>query len=65
MTDYIVDALVAIGGVMEADIQISEDTVTTYVPADQLETVQQLKDIDIEVIGDYEHEYLVSAKEGK
>ncbi len=60
--DYIVEELTSIGGVVRADIDISEDTVTTYVPADKLEIVQQLENIDIEVLDDYEHEYLITAK---
>lgn len=59
--ESIVDRLAAIGGVMREDIDIDEDTVTAYVPADQLNFVKQLEGIDIEVIEQYEHEHLISA----
>ena len=62
MIDNIVEELTAIGGVVRADVEISGDTVTTYVPADKLEIVQQLENIDIEMLDDYEHEYLITAK---
>jgi ribosomal protein S12 len=60
-TDYIVDKLAAIGGVMRADITVSEETVTAYIPTDQLQAVQELENVDIEVIEDYDHEQLISA----
>jgi hypothetical protein len=62
VTDSIVDKLAAIGGVMREDINVSEDTVTAYVPTDQLNAVRQLGGMDIEIIEEYEHEHLVSAR---
>lgn len=48
---------------MRDDIHVSsDDTVTTYVPTDRLEDVQELEDIDVEVLEDHEYEYLISAK---
>jgi hypothetical protein len=61
-TDYIVEELAAISGVMRDDIHVSGDTVTTYVPTDQLEDAEAVDDIDIEVLKEHEHEYLISAK---
>jgi hypothetical protein len=61
VTGSIVDKLATIGGVMREDINVSEDTVTAYVPADQLNAVRQLGGMDIEIIEEYEHEHLVSA----
>lgn len=61
-TDYIVEELAAISGVMRDDIHVSGDTVTTYVPTDQLEDAEALDNIDIEVLEEHEHEYLISAK---
>ena len=60
--DYIVERLAAISGVLKDDIHVSEDTVTTYVPTDQLEDAKALEDVNVEVLEEYEHEYLISAK---
>jgi len=57
-----VERLAVISGVLKDDIYVSEDTVTTYIPTDQLEDAQALEDIDVEVLKEYEHEYLISAK---
>jgi hypothetical protein len=64
-TDSTVERLAAINGVMRDDIHVSDDTVTTYVPTDQLEDAEELEDIDVEVLEEHEHEYLISAKTGK
>lgn len=64
-TDYIVEELAAISGVMRDDIHVSEDTVTTYIPTDQLEDAEALDDIDVEVLEEHEHEYLISAITGQ
>jgi hypothetical protein len=61
-TDPIVEELAAIDGVMRDDIHISDDTVTTYIPIDQLEDAEALEGIDIEVLEEHEYEYLISAK---
>ena len=60
--DSIVKELAAIRGVMRDDIHVSDDTVTTYIPTDQLEDAEDLEDMDVEVLEKYEHEYLISAK---
>jgi len=64
-TDSIVEELAAISGVMRDDIHVSDDTVTTYIPTDQLEDAEALEDIDVEVLEEHEHEYLISAKAGR
>lgn len=61
-TEYIVEELAAISGVLRDDIHVSDDTVTTYVPTDQLEDAEGLEDTNIEVLEEYKHEYLISAK---
>lgn len=61
-TDPIVEKLVAISGVLRDDIHASDDTVTTYVPTDRLEDAEALEDVDVDIIEEYEHEYLISAK---
>lgn len=61
-TDPIVEELADINGVMRDDIHISDDTVTTYIPIDQLEDTESLDGIDIEVLEEHEYEYLISAK---
>lgn len=61
-TEYIVEELAAISGVMRDDIHVSDDTVTTYIPTDQLERARDLQDIEVEVLEEHEHEYLISAK---
>lgn len=33
-----------------------------YIPTDQLEQARDLQDIEVEVLEEYEHEYLISAK---
>jgi hypothetical protein len=54
--------LAAISGVLRGDIYVSEGTVTTYIPTDQLGDAEALENIDVEVLEEYEHEYLISAK---
>ena len=61
-TDYIVEKLEEISGVMQDDIHVSDDTVTTYIPTDQLGNAEELEDITVEVLEEHEHEYLISAK---
>jgi len=61
-TDYIVEELAAISGVLKDDIHVSDETVTTYIPTDQLEQARELQDIEVEVLEEHEHEYLISAK---
>jgi hypothetical protein len=61
-TGSIVEELAAISGVMRDDIHVSDDTVTTYIPTDQLEDAEALEDVDVEVIEEHEHEYLISAR---
>ncbi|UWG49225.1 hypothetical protein AArcCO_4050 (plasmid) [Halalkaliarchaeum sp. AArc-CO] len=61
-TEYIVDQLAAISGVLKDDIHVSDDTVTTYVPTNQLEQAEQLENIEVDVLEEHEHEYLISAK---
>lgn len=61
-TESIVGELNSISGVMRDDIHVSGDTVTTYIPTDQLVIAEALEDIDVEVLEEHEHEYLISAK---
>jgi hypothetical protein len=61
-TDYIVEELAAINGVLRDDIHVSDDTVTTYIPTDRLKDAESLEDIQVEIIEEYEQEYLISAK---
>ena len=61
-TDRIVDELADIMGVIRDDIHVSDDTVTTYVPLDRLEDAQDLEGIEVEVLEEHEHEYLISVK---
>ena len=60
-TEYIVDKLAAISGVLEDDIHVSDDTVTTYIPTDQLNQAKELENIEIELLEEHEHEYLIKA----
>lgn len=61
-TDYITEELATVSGVIRDDIHVREETVTTYIPADQLENVEAWEHITVEVLEEYEHEYLISAK---
>lgn len=61
-TDRIVEELADIQGVLRDDIHVSDDTVTTYVPLARLEDAQDLESIEVEVLEEHEHEYLLSAK---
>lgn len=61
-TDRIVEELADIQGVLRDHIHVSDDTVTTYVPLDRLEDAQDLEGIEVEVLEEHEHEYLISAK---
>jgi hypothetical protein len=63
--ESIAEELAAISGVMRDDIQVSDDTVTTYIPTDQLADVEASEDIDVEVLEEYEYEYLICAKARK
>ena len=49
-TEYIVEQLAAISGVLKDDIHVSDDTVTTYVPTNQLEQAKELNNIEVEVL---------------
>jgi hypothetical protein len=60
-TDHI-EELAATSGVLRDDIHVSEGTVTTYIATDQLGDAEGLDNIDVEVLEEYEHEYLISAK---
>jgi hypothetical protein len=60
-TEDIVEELAAISGVMRDDIHVSDNTVTTYIPRDKLEVAEALEDIDVEILEEHEHEYLISA----
>jgi hypothetical protein len=48
--------------VLRDDVHVSKETVTTYIPTDQLENVEALEDIDVKVLEEYEQEYLISAE---
>jgi hypothetical protein len=62
-TDKIVEKLADPDHVMWDDIHYSsDDIVTTYVPTDRLEDVQNLEDIDVEVLEEHDYEYLISTK---
>lgn len=61
-TESIVEELDSISGVMRDDIHVSGDIVTTYIPTDQLQNAEAMEDIDVEVLEEHEHEYLISAK---
>jgi hypothetical protein len=60
-TEELVEELAAISGVMRDDIHVTDNTVTTYIPRDNLEDAKDLKDIDVEILEEHEHEYLISA----
>jgi hypothetical protein len=60
-TESIEKELTAIEGVMRDDIVVNDDTVTTYVPTDQLEDAKSLREVDVEVLEEHEYEYLISA----
>jgi hypothetical protein len=61
-TDKIVENLTDPDYVMRDDIHFSsDDIVTTYIPTDGLEDVQNLEDIDVEVLEEYDYGYLISA----
>jgi len=47
--------------VLEDDIHVTsdEDAMTFYLPTDQLDQAREALDIEIEVLEEHEHEYLV------
>jgi len=61
-TDEIVDQLADTDGVLQDDIHVNNDTVTTYIPTDKLDAAHGLEGIEVEVLEEYDHEYLISAK---
>lgn len=60
-TEEIVEELAAISGVMQDDIHVSDNTVTTYIPRDKMEDAEALENIDVEILEEHDHEYLISA----
>lgn len=60
-TEDIVEELAEISGVMRDDIHVSDNTVTTYIPRDNLGEAEILENIDVKIIEEHEHEYLISA----
>jgi hypothetical protein len=60
--EYVVEKLAAINGVVKDDLQASDNTVTTYIPTDQLEHTQELTGVNVEILETYEYEYLISAE---
>jgi len=60
-TDEIVNQLEDFGGVFQNDIHVSED-MTIYIPMDKLDTAYKLEEIEVEVLEEYDHEYLISAE---
>lgn len=59
--EYIVEKLGDISGVMEDDIYVHDDSVTVYVPTNQLENAQKLDQVNVKVLEEHEYEYLISA----
>jgi len=46
--------------VLDDDIQIvSEDTLTFYIPQNQLQDAEDLLDGELDILEEYEHEYLM------
>lgn len=58
--EQLVEQLAAIDGIMRDDIEIHDDTVTTYVATGELEAAQSLDDVSVEVLEEYKYEYLIS-----
>lgn len=59
--EEIADQLAGIGGVLQDDIHIKDDTGASYVPTDKLDAAQAMDSVTVEVLEEYEHEYLISA----
>jgi hypothetical protein len=58
--NQIVEQVAGIEGVMRDDIEVHDDFVTTYIPIDNLDTAEGLEGVSVEVLEEYEHEYLIS-----
>jgi hypothetical protein len=56
----IVEQVAGIEGVMRDDIEVHDDSVTTYIPIDKLDAAKGLEGVSVEVLEEYEHEYLIS-----
>lgn len=45
---------------MRDDIEVHIDSVTTYIPTEKLETAKELDGVSVEVLEEYDHDYLIS-----
>lgn len=59
-TNQIVEQVAGIEGVMRDDIEVHDDSVMTYIPIDKLDAAEGLEGVSVEVLEEYEHEYLIS-----
>jgi len=59
-TNQIVEQVAGIEGVMRDDIEVHDDSVTTHIPIDKLDAAEGLEGVSVEVLEEYEHEYLIS-----
>ena len=58
--NQLVERLSDIDGVMRDDIEMHDDVVTTYIPTGELDAAKELAGVTVEVLEEYEHEYLIS-----
>lgn len=58
--NQLVEQLAEIDGVMRDDIEVIDDAVTTYIPTGKLKAAEELDGVTVEVLEEYEHEYLIS-----
>ena len=56
-----VNELAGIGGVLCDDILVREEKVTTYLPKDRIDAARELGGVTIEVLEEYEQEFLIVA----
>jgi hypothetical protein len=58
--NQLVEQLAEIDGVIRDDIEVIDDAVTTYIPTGELKAAEELDGVTVEVLEEYEHEYLIS-----
>jgi hypothetical protein len=58
--NQLVEQLAEIDGVIRDDIEVIDDAVTTYIPTGKLKAAAELDGVNVEVLEEYEHEYLIS-----
>lgn len=59
--EEIVNELAVIDGILRDDILVREGKVTTYLPRDRIDAARELEGVTIEVLEEYEQEFLIVA----